>query len=128
MGPQADHLVPGMRRSAPVARDAANDYRRLLAALARRASRLGSRDPESAAQESLMRLLENAVSRPAMEFYFVEDRQADLEPPVWPLDQLLAWLHAVLLYVVREEQSRAAFRRETTGGDEQIESAVTISH
>ena len=70
-----------------------------------------------------MRSLENAVSRPAMEYYFVEDHRAGLEPPVWPLDQLLAWLHAVLLYVVREEQSRAAFRRETPAGDEPAESA-----
>jgi RNA polymerase sigma factor (sigma-70 family) len=72
-----------------------------------------------------MRSLENALSRPAMEYYFVEDPPAGLEPPAWPLDQLLAWLHAVLVYVVREEQSRAAFRRETTAGDERVEPAAS---
>lgn len=70
-----------------------------------------------------MRSLENPLSRPAMEYYFVEDPRVGVEPPAWPLDQLLAWLHAVLLYVVREEQSRAAFRRETAAGDEPLESA-----
>jgi RNA polymerase sigma factor (sigma-70 family) len=70
-----------------------------------------------------MRSLENDVSRPAMEYYFVEERRAGVEPPAWPLDQLLAWLHAVLLYVVREEQSRAAFRRETPAGDDPVEPA-----
>jgi RNA polymerase sigma factor (sigma-70 family) len=101
MGPQAGHPVP-----------AAIEFQRLLAALARRARWLGSRDPESAAQESLKRSLENAASRPAMEYYFGEDPPAGVEPPEWPLDRLLIWLHAVLHYVVREEQSRVGYRSE----------------
>jgi RNA polymerase sigma factor (sigma-70 family) len=72
-----------------------------------------------------MRSLENTVSRPAMEYYFAEDPPAGLDGLVWPLDQLLAWLHAVLLYVVREEQSRAAFRLETAGGAESVESPAS---
>ncbi len=37
-------------------------------------------------------------------------------PPEWPLDQLLAWLHGVLNFVVREEHSRASHRREVLLG------------
>ena len=69
-----------------------------------------------------MRSLENAVSRPAMEYYFGQ-HPSEPASPEWPLDRLLIWLHAVLLYVVREEQSRAAYRRETPGGDDQAEPA-----
>jgi RNA polymerase sigma factor (sigma-70 family) len=106
-------------------RDAANEYQRLLAALARRARWLGSRDPESAAQESLMRSLENAVSRPAIDYYFAQYLPAGVEPPEWPLDRLFTWLHAVLLYVVREEQSRAGYRREVPVDQDQAEPADT---
>lgn len=63
-----------------------------------------------------MRSLENPVSRPAMEFYFGQHPPTDADPPKWPLDRLFTWLHAVLLYVVREEQSRAGYRRETPAG------------
>jgi RNA polymerase sigma factor (sigma-70 family) len=109
-------MIP--QAGAQLARDPVSDYRRLAAALASRAARLGSRDPESAAQEALRRSLENRKSQPAVAYYFGD------EPPVgampeWPLDQLLAWLHGVLQYVVREEQSRAGFRREV--------SAISIS-
>ena len=96
----------------PPARDAANEYRRLLSTLASRARWLGSRDPESAAQESLKRSLDNPESRAAVEYYFGQEPPAGLKPPEWPLDRLFAWLHAVLYYVVREEQNRAAHRRE----------------
>jgi len=112
MGPQAGHLVSGAR---PLARDA-SDYRRLLAVLASRAKRQGSRDAEGAAQETLKRALENAGSRPAVEYYFSDVPPALAEPPEWPLDRLFAWLHAALHYVVREEQSRAAYRRELPAG------------
>ena len=97
--------------------DAAGDYRRLLATLASRARRLGSRDPEGAAQEALKRSLENAGSRPAIAYYFSQDLPADAEPPEWPLDQLFAWLHGVLQYVVREEHHRASNRREIARAD-----------
>src|ERR1700719_4320879 len=106
MNPQAGHPVAGEKR------DASGDYRRLLAALVSRAVRLGSRDPESAAQEALRRSLENVSSQPAIEYYFSEDLPLGAKPPQWPLDQLFAWLHGVLHYVVREEQNRASFRRE----------------
>ena len=94
-----------------IARDPVSDYRRLASALASRATRLGSRDPESAAQEALRRSLENGKSQPAVAYYFGEDSHAGATPE-WPLDQLLAWLHGVLQYVVREEQSRVGFHRE----------------
>jgi RNA polymerase sigma factor (sigma-70 family) len=88
-----------------------DDYRRLTSALTSRAARLGSRDPESAAQEALRRSLENRKSQPAVAYYF-SDESPEGPAPEWPLDQLLAWLHGVLKYVVREEQSRVGFRRE----------------
>ena len=92
------------------------DYRRFLAMLASRARRLGSRDPESAAQEALRRSLENVNSQAAVEYYFSENARAGLKNPQWPLDQLLAWLHGVVTYVVREEQHRASTRREVPFG------------
>lgn len=95
----------------PIVRDPVGDYRRLVSALASRAARLGSRDPEGAAQEALRRSLENRKSQPAVAYYFGEESPAG-PAPEWPLDQLLAWLHGVLKYVVREEQSRVGFRRE----------------
>src|SRR5262245_65934351 len=115
MRPSAGHFVSGERPLAPpVARNADCDYRRLLAALASRAGRLGSRDPESAAQETLKRSLENAAARPAVDYYFSDRSSGGSDAPEWPLDRLFAWLHAALHFVVREEQSRAAFRREFT--------------
>jgi RNA polymerase sigma factor (sigma-70 family) len=33
-------------------------------------------------------------------------------PPEWSLDQVFAWLHGVLHYVVREECARVGFHRE----------------
>jgi RNA polymerase sigma factor (sigma-70 family) len=104
MFPQADHRVT---------RDPVTDYRRLVSALAFRAARLGSRDPESAAQEALRRSLDNAKSHSAVAYYFGEECP-DGGGPEWPLDQLLAWLHGVLQYVVREERSRMAFQREVS--------------
>jgi len=95
----------------PIERDPVSDYRRLACALATRAARLGSRDPEAASQEALRRALENPKSRPAVEYYLGEELAAEAAPE-WPLQQLLAWLHGVLLNVVREEQARAGFRRE----------------
>jgi RNA polymerase sigma factor (sigma-70 family) len=95
----------------PKARDPVIAYRRLASALASRAARLGSRDPESAAQEALRRSLENPKSRPAIAYYFGDESPAGAAPE-WPLDQLLAWLYGVLQYVVREERSRVGFRRE----------------
>lgn len=70
-----------------------------------------------------MRSLENDVSRPAIEYYFAQNLPAGLEPPEWPLDRLLTWLHAVLLYVVREEQSRARYRREVPADPDRAEPA-----
>jgi RNA polymerase sigma factor (sigma-70 family) len=100
----------------PPAGDAASTYRRLLATLASRARWLGSRDPEGAAQEALKRSLENARSQPAVEYYFGQDLPAGLNAPEWAIDQLFAWLHAVLHYIVREEQSRVSYRREVPLG------------
>jgi RNA polymerase sigma factor (sigma-70 family) len=96
-------------------RDAISDYRRLLTALGSRARRMGSRDPESAAQEALKRSLENALSQSAVEYYFSEELPPGAAPPVWPLDQLMAWLHGVLHFVVLEEHNRTSNRRELSG-------------
>jgi RNA polymerase sigma factor (sigma-70 family) len=117
MSSQRGHLVDGERPPVSPGTDAAGNYRRLLATLAARARRLGSRDPEAAAQEALKRSLENAASQPAIAYYFGEDLPANAKPPEWPLDQLFAWLHGVLQYVVREEHSRASNRREVPGAD-----------
>ena len=95
-----------------LARDATSDYRRLLTALTSRARWLGSRDPESAAQETLTRSLGNPNSQAAIEYYFSEELEPGALPPAWPLDQLLAWLHGVVNFVVREEHHRASTRRE----------------
>ena len=97
----------------PISRAPITDYRRLVSALAFRAARLGSRDPESAAQEVLRRSLENRKSHPAVAYYFGDESPAG-GPPEWPLDQLLGWLHGVLKYVVREERSRVGFHREVS--------------
>jgi hypothetical protein len=99
------------------ARDVPKDYRRLLAVLASRARWLGSRDSEGAAQETLKRSIESASSQAAVEYYFTEDLPPDAPAPEWPLDQLLAWLHGVLNFVVREEHNRASRRREVEQSD-----------
>jgi RNA polymerase sigma factor (sigma-70 family) len=102
----------------PVAvRDATIEYRKLVAALAARAARLGSRDAEGAAQEALKRSLANALSRAAIEYYFHERPPASLGVPAWPLDQLLAWLHGVLRFVVSEERARVSYSREMQVAD-----------
>lgn len=97
---------PGGRSILSETRDAIADYRRLLYALVSRARRMGSRDPESAAQETLKRSLEHPLSQPAIEYYFSEELPPEAEPPAWPLDQLMAWLHGVLRFVVVEEHNR----------------------
>ena len=114
MQPQAGNSGPGELESAPVRHEISGDYRRLLTVLASRAHRFGSRDPESAAQEALTRSWENTKSQAALEFYFHEDVSADATPPAWSLDQLLAWLYAVLRYVVSEERGRVAYRMEVS--------------
>jgi RNA polymerase sigma factor (sigma-70 family) len=106
----------GGRSSLSEMRDAITDYRRLLNTLGSRARRMGSRDPESAAQETLKRSLENALSQGAIEYYFSEELPRDASAPAWPLDQLMAWLHGVLHFVVLEEHNRASNRREFTAG------------
>jgi DNA-directed RNA polymerase specialized sigma24 family protein len=92
--------------------DVVTAYRRLLARLRSRAERLGSKDPESAAQETLKRSLENPQSKSAIQYYFSENPSSGSPHPGWPLDQLLAWLHGVLHFVVREERNRVSYRRE----------------
>jgi DNA-directed RNA polymerase specialized sigma24 family protein len=98
-------------------RDATSEYRKLVAALAARATRLGSRDAEGAAQEALKRSLAHALSRSAVEYYFHERPPGSVDVPSWPLDQLLAWLHGVLRFVVSEERARVSFQRELQVGD-----------
>jgi RNA polymerase sigma factor (sigma-70 family) len=110
----SDHAAGG-RSTLSETRDAISDYRRLLNALQSRARRMGSRDPESAAQEALKRSLENPLSQPAVEYYFSDELAPGAEPPAWPLDQLMAWLHGVLHFVVLEEHNRASSRRESSG-------------
>ena len=93
-------------------RDAKIDYRRLLGTLESRARWLGSKDPESAAQETLRRSLEDARSQSAIEYYFSDELPPNSIAPDWPLDRLFAWLHGVLHFVVREEHNRVSNRRE----------------
>ncbi len=123
MSPQVGPPVVGEQLPKPPARDAANEYRRLVATLSAKARWLGSRDPESAAQETLTRSLENPASQTAVEYYFSENPPGGLNNPGWPLDHLLAWLHAVLRYVVREERARAGFQREAPAGESYLDSA-----
>lgn len=111
MPPPSGIPITGERDS--TSDDAFGEYRRLVAALASRAMRLGSRDPEGAAQEALRRSIDNLTSQAAVKYYFGETASTG-EEPEWGLDQLLAWLHGVLQFVVREEQSRMAFRREVS--------------
>src|SRR3984957_8645149 len=114
----------GGRSTLSETRDAILDYRRLLNALGSRARRMGSRDAESAAQETLKRSLENPLSQPAIEYYFSEELPADAAPPLWPLDQLMAWLHGVLHFVVLEEHNRASNRREFSARWNETDSAI----
>jgi RNA polymerase sigma factor (sigma-70 family) len=93
-------------------RDVKVEYRRLLATLESRARWLGSRDPESAAQETLRRSLEDSRSQSAIEYYFSGELPSGSIVPQWPLDRLFAWLHGVLHFVVREEHNRVSNRRE----------------
>lgn len=96
-----------------VTHSAASEYHKLMRALAARAMRLGSRDPESAAQEAVQRSLANVAARPALEYYFNEGPPLESGVPAWTLLQLLGWLHGVLRFVVWEERARASTRRET---------------
>ena len=118
MVPASGNLGTTEHVETPVLRDAVLEYRRLLATLSYRARWMGSRDPESAAQEALKRSLEDPRSHSAIKYYFGHD---SINPPEWPLDQLLAWLHGVLRYVVFEEQNRASFRREVPLGSPESE-------
>ncbi len=127
MSPQAGPPVAEERFPKPPVRDAANEYRRLVATLSAKARWLGSRDPESAAQETLTRALANSASHAAVEYYFSQNPPDGLHNPGWPLDHLLAWLHAALRYVVSEERSRAGFRREGPVGESYPELADPAS-
>jgi RNA polymerase sigma factor (sigma-70 family) len=111
MFPRASH-EEGEHSSNQHSVDPHAHLRRFLAVLAVRASRLGSRDPESAVQETLKRSLQNPAARVAIEFYFSQDPPAGAAPPEWPLDRLFAWLHGVLTNVVRDENARASRWRE----------------
>jgi RNA polymerase sigma factor (sigma-70 family) len=93
-------------------RDVMLEYRRLLGTLESRARWLGSKDPESAAQETLRRSLEDSRSQSAIEYYFCEELPPNSIAPDWPLDRLFAWLHGVLHFVVREEHNRVSNQRE----------------
>jgi len=104
-----------------VARDAAIDYRKLVAALASKAARMGSVDPEAAAQEALRRSLAHPLSRSAVEYYFHDNPSARTGPPEWQLQQLFAWLYGVLRFVVKEERARASTRREFPSDDANME-------
>ena len=96
--------------------DATRAYRKLVGVLAARAARMGSADAEAAAQEALKRSLANTNSRAAIDYFFGTDPPAGTPAPEWPLDRLLAWLHGVLRFVVREERARLRFRREISAG------------
>lgn len=104
--------------SVPSRNEIWDEYRRLLGSLAARAHRLGSRDPDGAAQETLARSWGNATSQPALKYYFGWDLPTETAEPAWSLEHLLAWLHAVLRYVVSEERNRVAYRLEVSLDDD----------
>jgi RNA polymerase sigma factor (sigma-70 family) len=104
-----------------VVRDAAIDYRRLVAALASKAARMGSGDPEAAAQEALRRSLAHPLSRSAVEYYFHDSPSVTIDLPEWQLQQLFAWLYGVLRFVVKEERARASTRRELRTGESPVD-------
>jgi RNA polymerase sigma factor (sigma-70 family) len=108
-------------------RDTRQDYHRLHRVLASRARWLGSRDCEGAAQETLARSLRNPASQAAIEYYFSDDLPPDLPAAEWRLDQLLAWLHGVLTFVVREEHNRASSRREVLLGGADSEGSLRLA-
>jgi RNA polymerase sigma factor (sigma-70 family) len=116
--PLANELAPSECLWPVNVRDAGNAYRKLLTALVSRAMRMRSRDAEDAAQEALKRSLANPLSRAAVEYYFRDFPSSDLTVPDWPLDQLVAWLHGVLRFVVREEGARLSRRREVYAFDD----------
>ena len=95
-----------------------HQYRKVIGALALRAARMGSRDPEAAAQEAIRRSLANAASRAAVEYYFHDEPPSEL--PEWSLLQFLGWLHGVLRFVVWEERARASTQRETAAAFEDL--------
>jgi len=103
--------------------NAAIDYRRLVAALASKAARMGSADAEAAAQEALRRSLAHPLSRSAVDYYFHDNLPAGIEPPEWQLQQLFAWLYGVLRFVVKEERARASSRRELPSGASAVDIA-----
>jgi RNA polymerase sigma factor (sigma-70 family) len=109
-------------------RDTKIDYRRLLGTLESRARWLGSKDPESAAQETLRRSLEDSRSQSAIEYYFSDELPPDSIAPDWPLDRLFAWLHGVLHFVVREEHNRVSNRREVLAPGTRSGDSATNGH
>jgi DNA-directed RNA polymerase specialized sigma24 family protein len=106
-------------------RAAAGAYHTLVSALAKRASRIGARDAEGAAQEAVKRSLAQPAPRAAIEYYFNEQRDDECPAPEWPLLQLLGWLHGVLRYVVLEERARTQREVSTTAMVEPVDSAPT---
>jgi len=106
----------GESSSSPAFVEAQSHLARFLSILASRARRLGSRDVESAVQETLKRSLLNPAARAAIEFYFSQDHAEGVAPPEWRLEQLFAWLHGVLINVVRDENGRASSWRELPMG------------
>src|SRR5258708_5966999 len=109
-------------------RDAKIEYRRLLGTLESRARWLGSKDPESAAQETLRRSLEDPRSQSAIEYYFSDELPPNSMAPEWPLDRLFAWLHGVLHFVVREEHNRVSYHREVLAAGIRQESSGSNGH
>jgi hypothetical protein len=79
MLPRASH-GEGERSSSSNSVDSQAHLRRFMAALASRAARLGSRDPESAVQEMLKRSLQNPAARVSIEFYFSQDHTEGTAP------------------------------------------------
>lgn len=100
---QTERMSLAARSPSP---SSATEYRKLLAALTRRATRIGARDPEGAAHEAIKRSLVNPLSRAALEYYFHEQTVPVHTTPEWSLLQLFGWLHGVLRYVVMEERAR----------------------
>jgi DNA-directed RNA polymerase specialized sigma24 family protein len=101
-----------------VARNSTGEYQKLLARLTAHAVRMGSIDPEAAAQEAVNRSLADHRSREAVEYFFHEQTSVRAAAPEWGLLQLVGWLHGVLRFVVLEERAKSRVRRETAAVDD----------
>jgi RNA polymerase sigma factor (sigma-70 family) len=76
--------------------------------LAVKAQHLGSPDCESAAQEAVLRALENPLAERAFRFYYAASGTALQLMPEWSVGRLEAWLFVTVRFVVSEQRRKMA--------------------